>query len=328
MKLRTFFTITVLLIIITFSLSALSSVTDKTVTNASAVSGAFSNIGGVLSTDILSDKVPQIFRGIWEGNDRLVFIEQIDDSEKPEIVVIMKDLYGWYYDRVVEPKSYSSRYPLSVNAATTGTAEHVSVDFANINKASLENAGELILHYSKYQKTIVPIAIINDDMYINFYVQDEDNPSYYRGVAVSQGITASQQRVPEEIISYYIDGEDVYKIRYWITDMEYSDRKARLEYDGRAFNVDAHIYSAGHNYACVSGRSNKIRNVFPPEKIDESYVFSDDKTILIKDSQPYMKKLSGKDDFSQLIDIVEKANTRRYPLPSPIFPVPPIEVPQ
>ena len=126
--------------------------------------------------------------------------------------------------------------------------------------------------------------------------------------------------MPQEITSYYIDGEDIYKIRYWITDMDYSDRQVKLNYEDKSFDVDAHIFTGGHNYSCVSGRSKVIRNVFPPEKLDDTYFFTDDKTILMKKQEPYLTKLADKNDFAQLMDIVNKANSRHRPPAPPLFP--------
>ena len=189
-----------------------------------------------------------------------------------------------------------------------------------ISNSNLENTVELQLNYSKHQKTFVPVVIIEENMFTDFYIQDSENHAYYRGVAVSKGITASEQSVPQEITSYYVDGDDIYKIRYWITDMDYSDRKVKLNYGDKSFDVDAHIFTGGHNYSCVSGRSKSIRNVFPPEKLDDSFIFADDNKILMKNQSPYLTKLADKDDFSQLMEIVNKANDRKRPPEPPLFP--------
>ena len=93
--------------------------------------------------------------------------------------------------------------------------------------------------------------------------------------------------------------------------MDYSDRQVKLNYGDKSFDIDAHIFTGGHNYSCVSGRSKAVRNVFPPEKLDDTYFFTPDKTILMKKQQPYLTKLADKNDFSQLIEIVNKANSRR-----------------
>ena len=49
-------------------------------------------------TPIFSQNLDNLY-GIWEGKDRFVFIEPGENNET-EIVILLKDFYGWYYDRV------------------------------------------------------------------------------------------------------------------------------------------------------------------------------------------------------------------------------------
>ena len=42
---------------------------------------------------------------------------------------------------------------------------------------------------------------------------------------------------------------------------------------------------------------------------------------MIKDSQPYLTKLTDKKTIEDLMQIIKEANSRRKPDPQPIFPV-------
>ena len=53
-----------------------------------------------------AETIPSKLLGIWESKDRYVFFEQNDENE-PEIVVVLKEYYGWYLDRAAEPSSYN-----------------------------------------------------------------------------------------------------------------------------------------------------------------------------------------------------------------------------
>ena len=271
--------------------------------------------------------------GIWEGKDRFVFIEpSIEKSEKGsivgeeekeriELVILLKDFYGWYYDRVAEPSKYSDEYPRSRNSATTRNAEHVYLDVQQIDKSELDNTYDLVLTYSKRQITHVPIVILDNNMFLNFAVQDKDDENFYRGNAVSKGITASEQSINEDLTSYYIKDNLIYDIRYWITDMDYEDNTVSYKKDDIEFTVDKHISSSGNIYACVPGRRRVIRNPFDPNPFNlDEYYLTDDRSILLLDNTPYLTKLADKDTFEQLMEIVEKANSRVRPDPDPLFP--------
>ena len=264
--------------------------------------------------------------GIWEGEDRFVFIEPaergavVDKNEKIELVILLKDFYGWYYDRVAESDKYSTEYMRTRNSATPRKAEHVFMDVQQIDKSFLNNTYELILSYSSSQKSYVPIVILEDNMFLNFAVQDSNNKNFYRGIAPSKGVLASEQAINENLSSYYIQDDIIYNIRYWITDMDYEDNTVTYKKDGIEFNVDKHIKSANNNYSCVPGRRKIIRN--PYEGIpfnNKDYFLTDDKSILLLDSTPYLTKLADKDTFEELMNIVKHANSRHRPNPDPLF---------
>ncbi|MCQ2591534.1 MAG: hypothetical protein MJ188_02015 [Treponema sp.] len=272
--------------------------------------------------------------GIWEGKDRYVFFEQ-NNAAHPEIAIFLKDYYGWYTDRVAEPDSFSEKEPIIRNAATTKTPEHIFFELKELSSNS--DSWELNLQYSNYQQSIIPICILDDKMYLNFYIkalpsfENTENLNnsndfsgkngYWRGSAISEGIKASEQKVQENLTCYYINGNDTFKIRYWISNMDYSNEDAFFTWENKIFYVNKHILSAGNNYSCTSGKSKKIRNL--KEKYDfdfEKALFNSDNTLMILDSEPYLYKLLDKKTFEDLMKIVKENNSRVRPAAKPLFP--------
>ncbi|MCQ2602220.1 MAG: hypothetical protein MJ184_12735, partial [Treponema sp.] len=258
--------------------------------------------------------------GIWEGKDRIVFFEE-SSAGTSEIVIILKDFYGWYYDRVVEPLEKSETYPRSRNDATPRTAEQIGISVNSISKSKIDNAYELNLNYSKGQNNKIPVYISDDNMFINFYIQDENDLNFYRGNTKTAGIKVSEHSNWDNLSCLYFTESSFFDIRYWLTDMEYEDSKVSVVYDGYSFEVDKHIFSSDCNYSCVSGRSRKVRNVVAPLSYDENtFKFSSDKSVIIMDNEPYLTKIADKNTFEDLMEIVKAANSRRKPYPPPLFP--------
>jgi len=276
-----------------------------------------------LSLSLFAMEIPQELYGIWEGKDRFVFFEENKDEESPQIVILLKEYYGWYYDRAAEPQEYADKENRVRNTGTTRKAEQVYFSINSISKADSgrRDAFELNMKYSKFQNSIIPLAIIDDNIFLNFYIQDTEDKNLYRGNAVSLGIMLSPQKVPQNIGAFYIDQDKVFNIRYWFTDMDYVDDKVSLKYGDKEYFVDKHMYSCGNNYSSVSGRSKKIRNVVAPEEYkEESYKFNSDKSIMILDKEPYLTRLADKSTFEDLMRIVKEGNARRKPDPDPLFP--------
>lgn len=277
-----------------------------------------------------SSPLPDQLLGIWEGRDRYVFFEQPDPEQNPVIVIVLKTYYGWHLDRAAEPESYAQRQARSVNAATAKKAESVDIDFLPISMARNlaasspgggAFAGELVLIFSKLQQNRIALAVDDGKMYLNFFVQDEDDKNCWRGNASSDGIKISGQSVDRNIGCLYITPSGIFDIRYWISDMEYSPEKASAEFGGETFFVDKHLYSCGNNYSATSGRSNSIRNVVAPIPFDaDSLTFSQDGRILIADSEPYLVHIAGKETFEDLMQIVRETNSRVKPPAKPPFP--------
>ena len=70
--------------------------------------------------------LPEELSGIWEGKDRIFFFEEPQNDRNPEIFIVLKNFYGWYYDRAAEDSFYSDKGNRDRNAATPKNAEHIS----------------------------------------------------------------------------------------------------------------------------------------------------------------------------------------------------------
>jgi len=296
---------------------------------------SFSFIFGLFGLEI-----PESLYGIWEGSDRLVFFDKNIETGEPELSIYIKSFYGWYIDRTAEPDSYAFKDYRPRNDATSRNAVSIITGFDRINKNvkpepenendqmevripyAYDNAFEITLQYSKNQKNSIPIAVLNDKLYLNFFIQDINDPNLYRGNIASKGLMVSEQSVPDNIGLYYINSEKnlYYDIRYWKTDMDYEDSEVTWQKGDVQFNVDKHLISAGYNYSSVSGRSKKIRNPVDGFSFsDKAFTFSEDKSLLITDSKPYLYKLADHKTLEDLFQIVKEHNSKKKPAAPPPF---------
>ena len=285
---------------------------------------------------IFSGTIPQKLLGIWEAKDRYVFFEQ-NDEEEPQLVVVLKEYYGWYYDRAAEPASYTEKERRTRNIATPRSAEHIYIQNIDTKESTNSLYGALDLRYSTWQKNTIPFFLLEDEIYLKYFVLDEQqinqetgsiensekqNVSYkfYRGIAPSKGFMISPQNLPKDITGYIIDGEKLYDVRYWQTDMNYSTDYITFSFNDDSYQIPKHLRSCETNYSCVSGRSKKVRNTVGPfEYKKEDYIFNDEEKVFAKNEEPYMKRLAGRDTFEALIQLVKEANARRKPDPPALF---------
>ncbi len=285
-----------------------------------------------------AEALPSKLLGIWEAKDRYVFFEQ-NDEEEPEIVVVLKTYYGWYLNRAAEPADYNEKEPRVRNTANARNAEHIYIQNINTKETANSLYGSLDLAYSTWQKNSIPFFILDNQLYLSYFEKDvceeeiqesvessepqEPLPAwnFYRGVAPSQGFMISQQYLPENITGYIIDGNKLYDVRYWRTDMDYSSDYITFTYKDDSYQIPKHLRSCETNYSCVSGRSKKVRNTVKPfEYKAENYIFNDDASVFTKNEEPYLKQLADRDTFEELIKIIKEANSRRKSDPPALFP--------
>ena len=281
-----------------------------------------------LSLPLFAQSIPSKLLGIWESKDRYVFFEQ-NDEDQPQLVVLLKTYYGWYLNRAAEPASYNDKEPRVRNTANARNAEHIYIQNINTKETGNSLYGSLDLSYSTWQKNTIPFFMLEDSIYLSYFEKDEidelENPdkkwTFYRGVALSKGFMISPQSIPENITGYIIDGEKLYDVRYWKTDMDYSTDYITFSYKDDSYQIPKHLRSQETNYSCVSGRSKKVRNAVKPfEYKAENFLYNDEGSAFTKNEEPYLKQLAGRDTFEELIKIVKEANSKRKPDPPALFP--------
>lgn len=270
-----------------------------------------------------AETIPSKLLGIWEAKDRYVFFEQ-NDQDQPQIVVVLKTYYGWYLNRAAEPAEYNEKEPRVRNTANARNAEHIYIQNINVKETANSLYGSLDLAFSSWQKNTIPFFILDNQLYLSYFEKDirEEEPfDFYRGVAPSQGFMISQQSLPENITGYIIDGDKLYDVRYWRTDMDYSTDYITFTYKEDSYQIPKHLRSCETNYSCVSGRSKKVRNTVKPFVYRaENFIFNADNTVFTKNEEPYLKQLADRDTFEELIKIIKEANSRRKPDPPALFP--------
>ena len=270
-----------------------------------------------------AETIPSKLLGIWEAKDRYVFFEQ-NDQDQPQIVVVLKTYYGWYLNRAAEPAEYNEKEPRVRNTANARNAEHIYIQNINVKETANSLYGSLDLAFSSWQKNTIPFFILDNQLYLSYFEKDirEEVPfDFYRGVAPSQGFMISQQSLPENITGYIIDGDKLYDVRYWRTDMDYSTDYITFTYKEDSYQIPKHLRSCETNYSSVSGRSKKVRNTVKPFAYRaENFIFNDDNTVFTRNEEPYLKQLADRDTFEELIKIIKEANSRRKPDPPALFP--------
>lgn len=281
----------------------------------------------LLFSFIFAETLPSKLLGIWESKDRYVFFEQ-NDQEELQLVVILKTYYGWYLNRAAEPEDYSKKEARVRNTANARNAEHIYIKNINLKETANSLYGSLDLAYSGWQKNTIPFLLIDGSIYLSYFEKDipleideNKNWNFYRGIAPSKGFMISPQSLPENITGYIIDGEKLYDVRYWKTDMDFSTDYISFVYKDDTYQIPKHLRSCETNYSCVSGRSKKVRNTVKAFKYKaDDYIFNDDASVFTKNEEPYLKELADKETFEELIKIVKDANSRRKPDPPALFP--------
>lgn len=274
-----------------------------------------------IAAETIFSEIPEQLKGIWSGNDRIIFF-----GGKDEISIILKEYYGWYYDRAVEPNEFSNIQERKRNAATQKTAHDYKVSFEQIENSA--DAWEMTIFIDEKTKSTIPVALVENKIYLDFLVKsepdleiNEKNPlnGYWKGINSGDSIRINPRNSKENIISWYITENGAYQLRFWSTKMLHEDSKAVFADNSTLFTIDKQIFSAGTNYTCVSGKGSNIRNVekyadFPFEyKIDAS-----GKILAL--GAPFLSRVEGENSAENLMEIVNQANSRRKKDPPPLFP--------
>lgn len=294
------------------------------------------------------DEVPELLRGIWQGSDRLVMF-----SLDNQFALVLRVFYQWYSDRASEPASFREIKSRDRNNATKSSADEINLKFITVYENSSKTAGvyEISVKYpGEKESVLIPVCVIEGKLYLDFLIKnsaaDTDSQinsekqdksgqkensenkkdGFYRAASSASGITISAPVFKKEVVSYLLNGKDIYRIRYWLSEMEYSYAKASFtdeDNGGKTFLVDKFLRIGTDVFQCTTGRSSKIRNV---EKVSvpQKETALDDSGEIIAFGKPYLIFVPGsgtENDSEILLSNVEKNNRLKKKAPAPLFPV-------
>ncbi len=279
-------------------------------------------------------EAPDLLSGVWEGTDRIIYIPK-DTSQN--ISVILKTLYGWYYDRSAESDSIATDAKRTLNSVTKPVPEKLIGQYRALpimSESVLQNKNsgvwEMTVHYGKNEDVSIPVAVINGSLYLDFAIRNvkevqqvskDTLEGFWERVSSASGITLSTPVLSENCLCYYVLPDTVYGVRYWKTDMEFDDSQVQFHDDGITLYLDKHLPSAQSLFTCVMGRRKIIRNadVKKLKAIPELYTV-DDSGLIMGFGIPYLKKTTDMQNYQDVLALVETMNKRRKPDPDPLFP--------
>lgn len=277
-----------------------------------------------------SPDTPQILKGIWQGSDRLILFAGNDAP----FTCILRVFYQWYDDKAAEPSAYSQISTRDRNNTTSRYAENITVNFKTIAENTSKTAGayELEVKYPGLkEKVYIPLAVVNNSIYLKFYLRKnipvtaqnnaENIENYYlTDLGAASGITISPPVIKEELLSYFVQGNSIYHIRYWLSQMSDNGEMAEFSDGDSFYQVNKFINTAGRLYTCTTGRSSKIRNIQKSSAMPQEFV-TDEENLIYAYGKPYLAKVPEKETKENLDKMVEENNKRRHPPLKPLFPV-------
>ena len=161
---------------------------------------------------------------------------------------------------------------------------------------------------------------------------------FWQDCGIANGILICPPTNKTELLSYYVDDDKIYKIRYWQTDMEFdASAKANFSDDNKTFYVPKHIKIADKTFTCTLGRRTKIRNIeksnsfeqnctfnsiliqktyFDEENQQESILTTQDSTICAF-GDAYLTLTDG---TRSIEEIIANQNSQKKPAAPPVFP--------
>lgn len=161
---------------------------------------------------------------------------------------------------------------------------------------------------------------------------------FWQDYGIANGILICPPTNKRELLSYYVDDDKIYKIRYWQTDMEFdSGAKASFSDDNKTFYVPKHIKIADKTFTCTLGRRTKIRNLEKASSFEKKCTFNSiliQKTSLNEENQQestYTTQdaticafgdayLTLTDGTRTIEEIIANQNSQKKPAAPPLFP--------
>ncbi len=294
----------------------------------------------------VSDDIPDLLAGVWQGKDRLVLF----GKDGNEFAAVLRVFYAWYNDRAAEPASYAEYSTRDRNNTTSRRAEHIEIKYITLaeNESHTAGAYELrVLYPGEKAYTYVPVAIIGGNIYLDFLVKGSASEvdrqhvltsiskstderggvtenlnleGFWRDCGAASGLLVSPPYIKKERTGYYFYDNSFYHIRYWETDMPYSYARAGFTDGDKSFVVDKYVRSAGKVYTCCTGRRTQIRNIQKSSELPSTCLFDSD-GVICAFGPPYLVRVDGSRKREDLQRMTDETNAKRKPPQKPPFPV-------
>jgi hypothetical protein len=284
-----------------------------------------------------SQGVPRPLGGVWENDQRIVsFFSEARQEEsalgqsRAITGIVLKQFYGWYYDRAAEPQeiagavSSSSLPPRDKNNTSAHSGEILITTFEETSPVTDESGSwTMRVLYPPYRESdAIALAVIRNNLYLNFYIRYDENPGslgsvegFWRAAGTASGITVSKPWYAQSVESLYITADSAFRIRYWEADLEPDLSERAYFSDGAVeYAVDKYLVIGGKTFTCVQGRGTRIRQI-TKSPAARGYELSGDGTLCAF-APPYLWRSQIDDIYAE----IAKANARKIPSPPPPFP--------
>ncbi len=245
----------------------------------------------------------QTIDGNYENSHKIIRFTT-DNTGNIEAEITLKTFYRFYYDGI-----YTD-------------SENNSVTVAIINNNVYTEYWEKGIAYS----TMGIDPNYSEPVVYNFKTSVEKLPVFHLPTAeIATGtlwlpqsdcleITLDRSVYKDEVIGFYIDDNIIYRIRYWLCDMLYTEEKSELqlsaneEDEENSVFIDKYIQIGERVYTCTTGLRSSIRNITTIDSFEKESVQNEDNTILAF-GEPYLV-------LSEIHDI-ENAITEHNSIPRP-----------
>ena len=292
---------------------------------------------------LFCQQLPSLLGGVWASPSQYCVFDTgyLGDELGSIPQLVLRVFYGWYDDRAAESPSYTVDHPRDANCATAhGEAQAINVRYYPLTSGTPEGedsgAWNLEIRYPARKEVYnVPVAVIGGNLYLDFLIKDsatntggtQDGDSldgFWQDALSASGIQVSPPVFKKELACLYIQGDKVYRVRYWKTDMEFdAQTKAELTDEGETYLVPKHLNVAGTTYTCTKGRRHEVRNVERLESLPP-YTANGTKggegsftgSTILSFAKPYLARVEGK----SIDEILAEDALKRPPQPKPLFP--------
>ena len=217
--------------------------------------------------------------GIYENNNKIVTIETKEDGSV-DANIVLKTFYGYYYDG-----QYPDSNKNAVNIAIIDNKLYTEYWTAKIAYSTMGDDPELV-------EPPPPVFLTTVEKLPTFHLPTAEiaDGTLWLPATITNEITMDDSVYKDELAGYYVNENEIYKIRYWLCDIPYSEEKAELELidtEDKSVFVDKYVQIQDRVYTCATGLRIRIRNVTKIDNFEQPATKSADDTILVF-GEPYL----------------------------------------